>query len=53
MIARSNDLKEMREDNEMASQKEEPVICSKCNITFETDGEYLRHYEQDHKSETK
>ena len=52
MSTESDNLKETREDNEMASEKEEPVICSKCNITFETDEKYLRHYDEVHKSET-
>jgi hypothetical protein len=51
MVAQSDDLKEVREDNETSSKNEEPVVCSKCNITFETDEKYLRHYEQVHKSE--
>lgn len=26
----------------------EPVICSKCNIIFETDFQYIQHYDQSH-----
>jgi hypothetical protein len=26
----------------------EPVICSKCNVTFETDSQYIQHYDQIH-----
>jgi hypothetical protein len=26
----------------------EPVICSKCNVTFETDSQYIDHYDQIH-----
>ena len=26
----------------------EPVICSKCNVTFETDFQYIQHYDQNH-----
>ena len=26
----------------------EPVICSKCNVTFETDSQYIQHYDQNH-----
>ena len=26
----------------------EPVICSKCNLTFETDSQYIRHYDKVH-----
>jgi hypothetical protein len=51
MATESDNLKELREDNEMASKNEEPVICSKCNITFESDEKYLQHYDEVHKSE--
>ena len=26
----------------------EPVICSKCNVTFETDSQYIQHSDQIH-----
>jgi hypothetical protein len=26
----------------------EPVICSKCNVTFESDSQYMQHYDQNH-----
>jgi uncharacterized C2H2 Zn-finger protein len=29
----------------------EPVMCSKCNITFESESEYLQHYNEKHKAE--
>jgi uncharacterized C2H2 Zn-finger protein len=28
---------------------EEPIMCSKCNITFENESEYHRHYNEKHK----
>ena len=36
---------------EMEKDNDEPVMCSKCNKTFENDSEYLEHYNQNHKSE--
>ena len=35
----------------MASEpdKSEPVLCSKCNIAFSSDSEYLQHYDQKHR----
>jgi len=33
-------------DNEEHS---EPVMCSKCNILFSTEREYLRHYNEIHR----
>jgi hypothetical protein len=45
-------LKGVREDNEIAAEKEQdPVICSKCNRTFESDSEYKQHYDKMHKSD--
>ena len=35
----------------MKKNNEEPVICSKCNKTLENDSEYLRHYDEKHKTE--
>jgi len=29
----------------------EPVMCSKCNKTFESESEYLDHYNDKHKPE--
>ena len=26
----------------------EPVICSKCNVTFDSDSQYIQHYDQIH-----
>lgn len=28
-----------------------PVMCSKCNMTFQTESDYLQHYDEKHKSE--
>lgn len=30
------------------SEAEEPVMCSKCNVTFPTESEYLKHYSEKH-----
>jgi hypothetical protein len=38
-------------DNQMNSKNEEPVICSKCNVIFESDGKFLQHYDEAHKLE--
>jgi len=32
-----------------ASPPGEPVVCSKCNLLFDTDSDYLEHYDQKHK----
>lgn len=53
MGTESDDPKIMREYNQMASQNEEPVICSKCNVTFESDGEFLKHYDEAHKTQAR
>ena len=52
MSTEFDNLKEIKGDNEMDSKNEEPVICSKCNVTFETDEKFLQHYDEVHKSET-
>jgi hypothetical protein len=53
----------VREDNEYTARMDdknanreefdykdsEPVICSKCNVTFGTDDQYLQHYDEKHK----
>lgn len=31
------------------SEDSEPVMCSKCNVTFTTEAEYLKHYNEKHK----
>ena len=33
---------------DLDSEDSEPVICSKCNVTFETDSQYMQHYDQNH-----
>lgn len=25
-----------------------PVVCSKCNATFESDSQYMMHYDSEH-----
>jgi hypothetical protein len=32
-----------------ANQLDEPVVCSKCNLLFDTDSDYIEHYDQKHK----
>ena len=34
----------MQDDDE-----EEPVMCSKCNVAFQTESEYRQHYNQEHR----
>jgi hypothetical protein len=52
MTSENEYLKGVREDNEIAAEKEqEPVLCSKCNGTFESDSEYKRHFNKMHKSD--
>lgn len=50
-MSADSDCLEDIEDIKMASRNEEPVICSKCNITFESDDKYLQHYDEVHKIE--
>jgi len=38
----------MNKDNH---QGEEPVMCSKCNMVFESDTDYKRHYDDNHRPE--
>ncbi len=51
MSTKPDNLKEIREDNQMASKNEEPVMCSKCNVTFESEEKYLQHYDEVHRPE--
>jgi len=57
MSSETEYLKEVREDNEIASKNQRkikdavPVMCSKCNVTFGSDSEYMQHYDMIHKSE--
>ena len=32
-----------------ASPLGELVVCSKCNLLFDTDSDYIEHYDQKHK----
>jgi hypothetical protein len=48
-------LRSAREYNEMAAKNEEigePVICSKCNMTFPSDSEFIQHYDEGHEPES-
>jgi uncharacterized C2H2 Zn-finger protein len=29
----------------------EPVMCSKCNLVFDSDSAYIQHYNEKHKPE--
>jgi hypothetical protein len=49
-MSTESDDSNIGKDNQMASQNEEPVICSKCNVTFESDGKFLQHYGEAHKT---
>jgi uncharacterized C2H2 Zn-finger protein len=31
------------------NEEEEPEMCSKCNVVFPTEREYLQHYSEMHK----
>ena len=42
----SGKVKIVMPDNEEDS---EPVMCSKCNIVFSTEREYMQHYNEMHK----
>ena len=33
---------------DLACEDTEPVICSKCNVTFDNDSQYIQHYDQNH-----
>ena len=61
MTSREENLQSMGENNEYAPgmddknssrdldcEGSEPVICSKCNVTFESDSQYIQHYDQNH-----
>jgi uncharacterized C2H2 Zn-finger protein len=30
-------------------EEEEPIMCSKCNMVFESDSDYMQHYNEKHK----
>ena len=32
-----------------ANPLDEPVVCSKCNLFFDTDSDYIEHYDPKHK----
>ena len=36
-------------NNKDKSGKEEPIMCSKCNMVFESDSDYIQHYNEKHK----
>lgn len=36
-------------DNRDRDNDEEPVMCSKCNVVFESDTEFIMHYDKNHK----
>jgi uncharacterized C2H2 Zn-finger protein len=50
MNSGENDLKEVREDNEMAAKNEEiaNLICAKCKKTFKDTSEYRAHNSKEH-----
>ena len=61
MTSREENLQSVGESNEYAPgmdeknssgnldcEGSEPIICSKCNVTFETDSQYIQHFDQNH-----
>ncbi len=46
-FARTNDKYANRDESDYKDN--EPGICSKCKVTFETDDQYLQHYDEKHK----
>ena len=34
----------------IGEESNEPIMCSKCNISFNTESEYKLHYDEKHKS---
>ena len=32
-----------------SGKEEEPIMCSKCNMVFESDSDYIQHYNEKHK----
>lgn len=42
----SGELKRAEEANQVATKNQEPVLCSKCYATFESDDQYLQHYDE-------
>lgn len=47
----SGESKRAEEANQVATKNQEPVLCSKCYATFESDDQYLQHYDEVHKQE--
>lgn len=36
----------------MPESDNEPVMCSKCNVAFPTESEYLKHYNEKHRPQS-
>jgi len=36
-------------ENNDESLERTPVMCSKCNLTFESESDYVRHYNDKHR----
>ncbi|HEX9319940.1 MAG TPA: hypothetical protein VF884_13490 [Nitrososphaeraceae archaeon] len=50
MTSENEYLEGVREDNKVAAKDEQdPVMCIKCNKAFESDSEYMQHYDEVHK----
>ena len=51
-VGESNEYAQIMDDKnssrDLDCEGSEPVICSKCNVTFETDSQYIQHYDQNH-----
>ena len=39
----------INQDARLEEESDEPTMCSKCNITFNTESEYKHHYDENHK----
>ncbi len=35
----------------MPESESEPVMCSKCNVIFPAESEYLEHYDEKHRQQ--
>jgi hypothetical protein len=51
MNSESGELRRAEEVNQVATKNQEPVLCSKCYATYESDDQYLQHYDEVHKKE--
>ena len=38
----------VNKDKSGGGEEEEPIMCSKCNMVFESDSDYMQHYNEKH-----